>query len=145
MAWTVDVVASAGDAQLDFVLPNVTAKDGDLAVFCLVADLFTVSTASVAALLAEEILSRATSVTGAALRGQVRLYQLERRGSSCGVLFCFSTVPFVTGVAGCSVSFGLRGVEVSSVGFVLTRLGDRSGAIDHYRRISLACVYPRIC
>jgi hypothetical protein len=50
--------------------------------FCAIA-----VTASVAALLAEDMLSRATWVIGAALRGQVRLYQDwsngQNRGRNC--------------------------------------------------------------
>jgi hypothetical protein len=133
VACTVDVVASAGIARFDFVLPKVIANEGDLADFCPVAVLFTVAIASVAALLADDMLSRATSVTGAAFRGQVR--QLERRESSCGVSLGFSTLPLVAGVTGNGASSGLRDVAASVVGFVLTRLSDLSGAIEDYRGI----------
>jgi hypothetical protein len=131
VAWTVDVVASAGVARFDFVFPRVMAKEGDLADLCPVAVLLTVAIASVAALLADDMLSRATSVTGAAFRGQV--LQPERRESSFDVSFGFSTLPSVPGVAGSGVSSGLRGVAASVVGFVLTRFGDPSGAIEDYQ------------
>lgn len=134
MACTVDVVASAGIARFDFVLPKVIASEGDLADFWPVAVLFTVAIASVAALLADEMLSRATSVTGAAFRGQVR--QLDRRASSCGVSLGFSTLPSIPGVAGNGVSSGLRGVAASVVGFVLTRFIDLPGAIEDYQAFS---------
>ena len=42
-------------------------------------------------------------------------------------------MPVVLGVDGSGVSSALRGVAVSLVGFVLTRLGDRSGAIEDYQ------------
>lgn len=109
------------------------ASEGDLADFCPVVVFLTVAIASVAALLAEDMLSRATSVTGAAFRGQV--LQLDRRESSCGVCFDFSTLPLVLGVTGNGngVSSCLRGVAASVVGFVLTRLGDLSGAMEDYQ------------
>jgi hypothetical protein len=68
------VVAFAG-ADLDFVLPSVNCSESDRfgfgSVFRATAD-----AAIAAALPADEMLSRATSVTGAAFRGQVLLYQL---------------------------------------------------------------------
>jgi hypothetical protein len=68
------VVVAFGGADLDFVPPSVNCNESDRfgfgSVFRATAD------AAAAALPADEILSRATSVTGAAFRGQVLLYQL---------------------------------------------------------------------
>ena len=110
-------------------------REGDLVAFCRVVDRLTEAIASVATLLAVATLSRATSVTGAAFRGHVRAYQLERVGTSCVVFPCVSLpgVPEVTAVTGRGVSSGLRKVVGSGSGFVLTRFGDLPGAIEDYQ------------
>ena len=73
IAWSFVIVALAGRDLFDFVLPKVKASDDLLdgvgTTLSLIAE-----AVSMAVLLAEEILSRATCVIGAAFRGQVLLY-----------------------------------------------------------------------
>jgi len=74
-ALTLVVVASAGGDRFDVAFPSVNCIEGDLFVFGF-ADRLTEEGTSEAVVLADEMLSQATWVTGAALRGQVPLYQL---------------------------------------------------------------------
>jgi hypothetical protein len=75
-ALTLVVVASAGNARLDFALPRVSCNEGDRFVLAF-ADCLMEETTSEAVLPAEEMLSFATCVIGLAFfLGQVLSYQL---------------------------------------------------------------------
>jgi hypothetical protein len=74
-ALTLVVVASAGGDRFEFDFPSVNCSEGDLFVFGF-ADRLTEEITSEAVVLADDMLSQATWVMGAALRGQVLLYQL---------------------------------------------------------------------
>ena len=85
VAWTLVVVASAGSDLLDFLWPGVNCNEGDLVGLGVVAFRTTADAASEVTFPTVDMLSRATCVTGAALRGQVRLNQLCKIGVSEGL------------------------------------------------------------
>jgi hypothetical protein len=74
-ALTLVVVAWAGGDRFEVAFPSVDCIDGDLFVFGF-ADRLTEESTSEAVVLADDMLSQATWVTGGALRGHVLLYQL---------------------------------------------------------------------
>lgn len=79
MAWSVVVVAVTGRALLVADLPRVKAKDDFLdGVLALLTLSLTIDAVSIAVLLADEMLSRATCVMGAGFLGQVLLYHEVR-------------------------------------------------------------------
>lgn len=86
MAWSVVVVAPTGSALLDVPFPRVRASEDFLEVLAASPILSLMTDAvSMAVLLADEMLSRAIWVTGAAFLGQVLLYHEDRLGAPfCG-------------------------------------------------------------
>lgn len=81
IAWSVVVVAVTGNALLVADLPRVKAKDDFLEDLLALLTLSVMMDAvSATELLADEMLSRATCVMGAAFLGQVLLYQEDRSG-----------------------------------------------------------------
>lgn len=93
MAWSFVVAASAGNDLFDVVFPR-NARDGFLDGVARTLSLI-LAAVSRAALLAEEMLSRATWVIGAAFLGQVPLCHGERvfGGEAVFMLSCFCAAP----------------------------------------------------